>query len=238
MKKIFQLGLVLSCAIAFASFTYVHENVKKEAVGKNVKWYTWDEAVEANKKEKKKFFVDIYTDWCGWCKRMDAQTFEEAEVAAYLNKHFYPIKLDAEQKANIEYGGYTFKEWSGDVCDGDQVTTCTTSTEGSPTVTANFEVSCVTLTVNIIDGDHNDRAWIFRPNNLDFTSPAGEDTCTTDDTPCTVRVCEPDLGLRITIKKQGDSISWGGDCSGVPNSRDQCTVEMTQPRVVNVIFTP
>ena len=53
--------------------------------------------------------MDIYTDWCGWCKRMDAQTFEEAEVAAYLNKHFYPIKLDAEQKANIVYNDYTFK---------------------------------------------------------------------------------------------------------------------------------
>ena len=109
MKKIFQISLVLFCAIGLASFTYVNKTVEENTVGKNVKWYTWDEAVEANKTEKKKFFVDIYTDWCGWCKRMDAQTFEEPEVAAYLNKHFYPIKLDAEQKEDIIYGGYTFK---------------------------------------------------------------------------------------------------------------------------------
>ena len=96
--------------MVLSSFTDINKSVEKEAVvGKNVKWYTWDEAVQANKKEKKKFFVDIYTNWCGWCKRMDAQTFEEAEVAAYLNKHFYPIKLDAEQKADILYKGTTFK---------------------------------------------------------------------------------------------------------------------------------
>ena len=110
MKKIIQLSLFLFCAIALASFTYVQKTAEEEIiVGKNVKWYTWDEAVAANKTEKKKFFVDIYTDWCGWCKRMDAQTFEQAKVAAYLNKHYYPIKLDAEQKADIVYKGNTFK---------------------------------------------------------------------------------------------------------------------------------
>jgi len=38
---------------------------------KAVMWYSWEEAVEANKEEPRKFFVDVYTDWCGWCKRMD-----------------------------------------------------------------------------------------------------------------------------------------------------------------------
>jgi uncharacterized protein YyaL (SSP411 family) len=112
MKKIIQISLLLFGAIAFSSFAYIYNSNSEGAemvAGKNVKWYTWDEAVAANKIEKRKFFVDIYTDWCGWCKKMDAQTFEQAEVAAYLNKHFYPIKLDAEQKADIVYNGNTFK---------------------------------------------------------------------------------------------------------------------------------
>ena len=110
MKKIFQLSFFLLVTVALASFTFVNEHVKvDDTAGKNVKWYTWDEAVEANKKVKKKFFVDIYTDWCGWCKRMDAQTFEQKNVADYLNEHFYPIKLDAEQKEDIVYNGTTFK---------------------------------------------------------------------------------------------------------------------------------
>ncbi len=74
-----------------------------------VKWYTWEEAVAANEKEKRKVFVDIYTDWCGWCKRMDRTTFNDPRVAEYLNKYFYPVKLNAEQKGDIKFGGYIFK---------------------------------------------------------------------------------------------------------------------------------
>ena len=59
-------------------------------------------------KKKKKFMVDVYTDWCGWCKRMDAATFEQPEVAKYLNENFYPVKLDAEMKEDIVFAGNTF----------------------------------------------------------------------------------------------------------------------------------
>ncbi len=74
-----------------------------------VKWYTWEEAIAANKKNKKKIFVDIYTDWCGWCKRMDATTFSDPKIAKHMNDNFYCIKLDAEQKENIQYAGHTYK---------------------------------------------------------------------------------------------------------------------------------
>lgn len=74
-----------------------------------VKWLTWEEAIEKSKTEKKKFFVDIYTDWCGWCKKMDASTFSQSDIAKYLNKHFYPIKFDAEQKEDIRFNNKTYK---------------------------------------------------------------------------------------------------------------------------------
>lgn len=83
--------------------------------GKNVKWMTWDEAVQAAAAAKaagekpKKVFVDIYTDWCGWCKKMDSETFEQSMVSAYLNEHFYPVKFNAEQKESITFDGKTFK---------------------------------------------------------------------------------------------------------------------------------
>ena len=53
--------------------------------------------------------IDVFTDWCGWCKRMDANTFSHPVVAEYMNTHFYPVKLDGEGKEDITIGNQTYK---------------------------------------------------------------------------------------------------------------------------------
>lgn len=109
------LGITFfSCILIASSFSSKQEN-PTAITGKNVKWMTWEEAVEAAEDDKsagkkpKKIFIDIYTDWCGWCKKMDAETFEQADIAAYLNKNFYPVKFNAEQKESITFDNKTFK---------------------------------------------------------------------------------------------------------------------------------
>src|SRR5690606_27234601 len=69
----------------------------------------FEEAVELNAKNPKKIFIDIYTDWCGWCKVMDQKTFSHPEIAKYLMTHFYPVKLNAEQRGDITFRGHTYK---------------------------------------------------------------------------------------------------------------------------------
>ena len=75
-----------------------------------IQWMTIEEAYARTLTDAhpKKIYIDIYTDWCGWCKRMDAATFSNPEVAAYMNKHFYNVKLDGEFKDPIEILGHTF----------------------------------------------------------------------------------------------------------------------------------
>lgn len=76
----------------------------------DIAWMDWNDAIAAARAEKdKKIFVDMYTDWCGWCKRMDRSTFAEPEVIQYMNRHFYPVKFDAEQKETIKYKGKEFE---------------------------------------------------------------------------------------------------------------------------------
>lgn len=70
---------------------------------RKVKWYTLKEALELTKENPKKIFIDFYTDWCGWCKRMDATTFTDQQVAIYLNRYFYPVKFDAEGYDTLSY---------------------------------------------------------------------------------------------------------------------------------------
>lgn len=88
--------------VAFVSFT---------ATAQEVTWLSWNEAaaLASSDETPKKIFVDVYTDWCGWCKKMDKDTFQNEEVAAYMEANFYMVKLDGEGKEEIEYKGKTFK---------------------------------------------------------------------------------------------------------------------------------
>jgi thioredoxin-related protein len=83
--------------------TAFHVNAQEE-----IKWYSLKEAIEMNSKEPRKFMVDVYTDWCGWCKRMDATTFSDEEIAKYVNAHFYAVKFNAEMKDSITLGERTY----------------------------------------------------------------------------------------------------------------------------------
>ncbi|MCR9225856.1 MAG: DUF255 domain-containing protein [Flavobacteriaceae bacterium] len=77
----------------------------------DINWISWEEAVELSKTDTKpkKIFVDVYTDWCGWCKKMDQNTFQNPEVSKYMQDNFYMVKMDAEGKDPIVYQGKTFK---------------------------------------------------------------------------------------------------------------------------------
>lgn len=108
MKKTLYPAFLALFAVLISSFTFQTKEAQPDWA-KKVKWYTWEEAVKANEKEPRKFMVDVYTNWCGWCKVMDKKTFEKKEIADYLNEHFYPVKLNAEQKEDIVFNNNTFK---------------------------------------------------------------------------------------------------------------------------------
>jgi thioredoxin-related protein len=72
-------------------------------------WYTLEQAQELSKKKPKKIFIDMYTDWCGWCKVMDRKTFSVPAIAKYITENYYAVKLNAEQTQNIIFRGQVYK---------------------------------------------------------------------------------------------------------------------------------
>ncbi len=94
MKSI--LALV---AFVFSSFLF----------GQEIKWLTLDEATKEIKAHPTKpVLVNIYTTWCGFCKRLDKETFADAKVADYVNKNYIAIKFDAETKEMVKFNGINY----------------------------------------------------------------------------------------------------------------------------------
>ncbi len=100
------MNKILLCALPFLCVALMSNTNPNDD---KIKWLTWEEAVELNEKTPKKIFVDVYTDWCGWCKRMDATTFNDPEVVKYMNENFYAVKLDAEMKDKVMFRNQEFK---------------------------------------------------------------------------------------------------------------------------------
>ncbi len=102
-KGVFFSLLSALLLIIMASFNAYKPNSEQE-----IKWISFEEAVELQKKNPKKIIVDVYTDWCGWCKKMDKNTYTDSEVIKQIEQHFYFVKLNAEQKEEIKYKDKVF----------------------------------------------------------------------------------------------------------------------------------
>ncbi len=76
-----------------------------------IEWMKFEDAVAATEMSPKMLLVDVYTDWCGWCKKMDKETFTDPGVIKYVNETFYAVKLDAENMTrSFDFKGKKYTE--------------------------------------------------------------------------------------------------------------------------------
>lgn len=103
MKKIF-VGILAVGMLGFA-FTTTSVNEKDEVktekttTVEGVEFFhgTWEEALAKSEKENKLIFLDAYTTWCGWCKKLDANTLSDKMVGEFFNENFINVHMDMEK---------------------------------------------------------------------------------------------------------------------------------------------
>lgn len=106
LNNLIKAVLAVSVVMVVWSFDTIR---KDHSTSNDINWISIDEAVELAEKDGKKILVDVYTDWCGWCKKMDQSTYKDSRNVTYINENFHAVKFDAEQKESITIGDKTYK---------------------------------------------------------------------------------------------------------------------------------
>ena len=102
------LGPALLLLVGLIAAVPARAQAPADAQEKQVQWLDWNAGMELAQRSGRPVLVDVYTDWCGWCKRMDRDVYANPEVREYLSSRFVTIKLDAEAADPARYQGKTY----------------------------------------------------------------------------------------------------------------------------------
>ncbi|MGA2375369.1 MAG: thioredoxin domain-containing protein [Candidatus Sulfotelmatobacter sp.] len=85
-------------SLARASSAYL-----RSAMHQPIQWHEWgEEAFARAQRENKPMLLDIGAVWCHWCHVMDRESYDDAEVAAIVNEHFIAVKVDRDERPDID----------------------------------------------------------------------------------------------------------------------------------------
>jgi thioredoxin-related protein len=107
MKKTFLISIMIIASALFIlpAGAQTQQPQTTPSSSAKIKWLDFEDAVALNKKKPKKMFIDMYTDWCGWCKKMDQATFINPVIVEYMNQNYYAVKFNAERKDTVTFNG-------------------------------------------------------------------------------------------------------------------------------------
>ncbi len=103
MQKVAGLLFISIFTVAVLSFS--------KADKEKINWVSVTEMNELYSKNPKPILLDVYTDWCGWCKEMDRTTYKNDKVVKYINEHYYAVRLNAESREKVIFNNKQYASY-------------------------------------------------------------------------------------------------------------------------------
>ncbi len=97
MKKLIFFIIFTSLMLNFFPINAIFADSSKGSVN----WLTFDEAQKKGQGQSQKFLLYFYTDWCGYCRKLDHETFTDKTVADYINSNFIPVRINSEKMPQV-----------------------------------------------------------------------------------------------------------------------------------------
>ncbi len=95
MQKVIRLIMFFIVAVQLSSFNVPNRE--------KINWISIEQLNEMYYNDPKPILVDVYTNWCGWCKQMDKTTYENEKLVSYVNTHYYAVKFNAESRDSLSF---------------------------------------------------------------------------------------------------------------------------------------
>lgn len=99
---------MIKCIALFMTFSLLLYAPLSAQESEVVRWLSFEQLEDSLAVQPKKVFIDFYTDWCAYCRKMDQVIFTKEEVIKQLNKAYYAVRFDAETDSVVTFGGRQF----------------------------------------------------------------------------------------------------------------------------------
>jgi thioredoxin-related protein len=75
-----------------------------DSSSEGIQWHSYNDGITLARNQNKKLLIDVYTDWCGWCKKMDSDVYTDEHVRTIIDSNFIAVKLNAESSKDVTVG--------------------------------------------------------------------------------------------------------------------------------------